>query len=579
MPSIHRGVAAAPGVGIGVTVPYRSGHFALAPEVEAAAVEGSVPMPARAAQWQRFVLAQQKVDAELQRLAQGGGTIVTELFGAHRVILQDQTLVDAVRSAILEGGLTAAGATVQAVGELAQQLEALEDDYFAGRASDLLDIGHRLLVALDAAVRPASLAGLPAESVLICDDITPSQVAQMEPGQVAGIAVAGGAPNAHAGILARSLGIPMACGLGPAILRLPSGRPCIVDGSRGLLVVEPDAVSLLRYAADRQSLIEELAVAARHAREPAQTRDGVRVAVMANANSREDALAVEAAGAEGVGLLRTEFLFQSRATPPSLAEQVETCTQILRALGPHPLTVRALDAGGDKPLDFFAHPRELNPFLGLRGIRLLLAQPEILRTQYRALQIAARDTGSLAAVRFMLPMISTVEELRSARTLLAELDEPERGCARLPVGIMVEVPSAALLARHLAHFADFFSIGTNDLAQYTLASDRTDANVGALADPLHPSVLRLISLTCQAAHEAHIPVSLCGELAGHVPAIKLLLGLGVQELSAPLPAVALVKAAVRRNRLADCRVLAERALAAADAESVRALLQLRPVVE
>ncbi|MGL4649588.1 MAG: putative PEP-binding protein, partial [Caldilineaceae bacterium] len=338
----------------------------------------------------------------------------------------------------------------------------------------------------------------------------------------------------------------------------------------------PDAANLRRFAADRQSLIEELAVAARHAHEPAITLDGVRVGVMANANSSEDVLAASEMGAEGIGLLRSEFLFQARSTPPTLDEQVEVYIRCSRALGPRQLTVRALDAGGDKPLDFFPHPREQNPFLGLRGIRLLINAPEILRTQYQALQVAARDTRAGRNVRLMLPMISTVEELRAVRLLL---DDLVREGPDLPIGIMVEVPSAALIAAQLAHDADFFSIGTNDLAQYTLASDRTDPNVGAMADPLHPSVLRLIAMTCQAARAAGLPVSLCGEIGGHTPAVKLLLGLGVQEISAPLPAVALVKAAVRRNRLADCRLLAERALSATDAAAVRDLIQTRPVVE
>jgi len=576
MPSSFQGLAAAPGMGIGVTVPYRSGHFALDPEAEAVAAEGISSSADREAEWQRFLAAQQRVDGELKRLAQGSNRLVTEVFAAHRVILQDQTLVDSVRSRIEERGMTAASATVQAVGDLAQLLQALEDDYFAGRASDVLDIGQRLLIALDAAVRPSHLETLPAESVLICDDITPSEVAQMQPGQIAGIAAAGGAPNAHASILARSLGIPMVCGLGASILRVQGGRSCIVDGARGLLVVDPDPVSMRRYAADRHALIEEKAQAARRAREPAITLDGVRVAVLANANSGDDVQSVNEIGAEGIGLLRTEFLFRSRSAPPTVGEQAEAFARYIRQVSPHTLTVRALDAGGDKPLDFFQHPREQNPFLGLRGIRLLINQPEILRSQYRALQLAARETGASAQVRFLLPMISTVEEIRTARAILSE---PADHLPRLPIGIMIEVPSAALIAAQLAAHADFFSIGTNDLAQYTLASDRTDPNVGAMADPLHPSVLRLIAMTCQAGSGAGIPVSLCGELAGHIPAVKLLLGLGVHELSAPLPAVPLVKAAIRRNRLADCRLLAERALTMADAASVRSLIAKRLVVK
>ena len=331
------------------------------------------------------------MDDELKRLAAGGNSIVTEVFAAHRLILQDQMLLDAVRAGIDERGLTAAGATLQAVGELAEQMAALEDDYFAGRASDVLDIGQRLLVALNAALRPSRLDGLPVESVLISDDITPSDVAQMQPGQIAGIAIAGGAPNAHASILARSLGIPMVCALGPAILRVGGGRPCIVDGDRGLLVVNPDAVSLRRSAADRQSLIEELAIAARHAHEPAITLDGVRVGVLANANSPDDVQGASASGAEGIGLLRTEFLFQARAdTPHSGRTGGELWPRHARA-GSTPIDrTRARRRRRQTTASSLPTRARRTPFWGCAAFACCSNAPEILRTQYRALQVAVR---------------------------------------------------------------------------------------------------------------------------------------------------------------------------------------------
>jgi phosphocarrier protein FPr len=468
------------------------------------------------------------------------------------------------------------------VSNLAEAMGALDDAYFAGRSSDVLDIGQRLLVHLGATLGRAHLSSLPADTILIADELSPSDVVQLEPGNVLGIALAGGTPTAHSAILARSLGIPLVCGLGAGVLTVAPQSPCIVDGDRGLLVLEPDAVTLRRARASQQSLVEERAQAARHAHQPAHTRDGLHVPVLANANSPEDVFAAADVGAEGVGLLRTEYLFQQRSLPPTLEEQVETYGRFMRQLREHDaqpmqLTVRALDAGGDKPLRFFPHPPEENPFLGLRGVRLLIDEPEILRTQYRALQIAMHDHGSATwgaaglEVRFMLPMVTTVEEVRFVRLLLANLHEGDM--PRIKLGVMVEVPSAALITQQLTPYADFFSIGTNDLAQYTLASDRTHRTVGVLADPLHPAVLRLIEMTCRGARTARKPVSLCGEVAGDPSAARLLLGLGVQELSVPVPAVALVKAAVRRATLEECTVLAQEALTCPDAAAVRVLLQ------
>lgn len=571
MNSHFRGISAAPGVGIGAAVLHRTGHFTLE---ESGAPELSDPVR----EWQRFRLAQRQVDEELERLGRNSSSLVKEVFAAHRLILQDQTLEDSVRNGIEHAGLSAAAATFQAVSELAEIMRGLDDEYFSGRSSDVLDIGQRLLAQLGAGVRRPRLDTLPAGTILIADDLTPSDVAQLQPEQVQGIALAGGAPTAHAAILARSLGIPLVCGLGNEILRTPPRRPAIVDADSGILIISPNAESVRRYHAARQSQIEERALAARHAHEPALTRDGVRIAVLANANSPEDVLAVRNSGAEGIGLLRTEYLYQGRSTPPTLEEQSEAYGCFLLQVEPGQLTVRALDAGGDKPIAYVAHPREENPFLGLRGIRLLLEQPELLHTQIRALLLAAAAKPAAAEVRFLLPMISTVEEIQAVRAIAAQeraslpAGHPARS-AVLKLGAMIETPSAALIAHQLAPLVDFFSIGTNDLAQYTLASDRTNRTVGMLADPLHPSVLRLIQMTCDAGNAAGIPVALCGELAGNLAATPLLLGLGVHELSAPLPAVALVKATVRRHSLEKCRALAQRALACSTAACVRDLLQ------
>ncbi|GIV77112.1 MAG: hypothetical protein KatS3mg050_1506 [Litorilinea sp.] len=568
MTKILQGLPAAPGIGIGQLTIYRPDPFS--PE----RIPLSSPQdPAQ--EWQNFLDAHGRVDAELKALGQESGAPFAEIFSAHRVILQDRTLLEAIEEAILEQGHTAITATYRVISEFAEQFQAFEDEYFASRSADILDLGRRLLAHLGAPASQIRLPELPPHTILVADDLTPSEIAQLAPTQIQGIALANSAPTAHSAILARSLGIPMVCILGPSLMEQQDGRPAIVDGNRGQLLVEPEEGLYQRYHRLRQDLLIQEVEAMAHAGEPAITLDGVPVPVYANANSPEDVRKSQEVGADGVGLLRTEYLFRSRATPPTVEEQQETYACFLEQVR-RLLTVRALDAGGDKPVEFVPLGPENNPFLGLRGIRLLLARPELLRDQWLALQQAAASLGSGQAarasdkeIRFMLPMVSTVDEVKAARSIL----EPLAGeFPRIKLGIMIEVPSAALMADALAPLVDFFSIGTNDLSQYVLASDRTNSRVAQLADPLHPAVLHLIHRTCQAANGAGKPVSVCGEIAGDPTAVPLLLGLGVSELSVPLPAVPLVKQVIRRWTLSRCRELAETALRCASALEVRNLL-------
>jgi phosphocarrier protein len=476
--------------------------------------------------------------------------------------------------------LSAVTAIHQVIAELADLFRGFEDEYFASRALDIQDIGQRLLEKLGAAWVRIELNNLAPQTILAAEDLTPSDLAQLPAAHVLGIALAYSTPTAHSAILARSMGIPMVCTLGQRLLQLLPGQTAILDGHAGQLVVDADEQELQRYDRLHKRDLAEDAEALVHAAGPALTKDGTLVPVYVNANSPQEVSLSRAAGADGIGLLRTEYLFRGRETPPSFAEQQATYAEFMAQVDKQ-LTVRALDAGGDKPVAFVAHHREDNPFLGVRGVRLLLEEPELLRTQYWALRAAACCAPPDLEVRFMLPMISTVEEVNAVRDMLAvdELaaDETER-ChegappPRLKLGIMIEVPSAALTAHALAPQVDFFSIGTNDLAQYALASDRTNSTVARLADPLHPAVLRLIQLTCDAGRAFGKPVSLCGEIAGDPAAAPLLLGLGVTELSVPLPAAPLVKETVRRVDLAACRALAAAALVCDSAAAVRSLL-------
>ncbi len=582
MTQVLQGLVAAPGIGIGALHLYRPGFAAPLAEPP------NHPVLDPQHEWLTFLDAQVRVDVELEQLSTGANSLMAEIFASHRVILQDKSLLDAVQAAIFEEQISAAAATHRVISQLTESFRSFEDDYFAGRAIDLLDLGQRLLSELGTALSRPQLHQLPPHTILVAEDLTVSDLSRLPPGHIVGIALAYSTPTAHSAILARSLEIPLVCTLGPHALQMLPGQTAVVDGNQGSLIVDITESDLHRYTNLRNGYLAVGAAALAQAHLPAYTQDGVHIPVLGNANSPQEVAQSRNAGADGIGLLRTEYLFRGRAVPPSFDEQRATYLQFITQVD-HQLTVRALDAGGDKPVDYIAHHREDNPFLGLRGVRLLLAEPELLRVQYRALQAATQLATAHADaepidVRFMLPMISTAEEIFAVRALLEPLADESNdttvilgdipGCALPPLklGIMIEVPSAALIAGSLAPHVDFFSIGTNDLAQYVLASDRTNSSVAKMADPLHPAVLRLIHNTCLAARAVGKPVSLCGEVAGDPLAAPLLIGLGVTELSTPLPAVAIVKETIRRVSLARCRDLAAAALECGSAAAVRALL-------
>lgn len=594
------GLPAAPGVGIGNLFIYRTWHPTLLPSQVA-------DDPNQ--EWQHFLAAQQAVDLELAALTTDENSLIAEVFTAQRTILQDQTLTQAVQQAIFQEHQSALAATHTVIHHFADLFDNLGDDYFAGRAVDILDIGHRLLKQMGAPAHEQHEIGqIVAGTILIARDITFSELTQLPLDHIVGIALAESTPTAHSAILARSLGIPLVCTIGDTILHLPivsdqtdaqspgasgrvdvqflaSGQSAVIDGDDGYLLVDPTPDELAVYQSKRQIQVANRASAVEHAHEPAYTRGGLLVPVLANANNPEDVTLAYSNGADGVGLLRTEYLFQNRLDPPTLQEQYDTYSYFATQLVGRQLTIRAFDIGGDKPMPYLIHSHEANPFLGLRGIRLLLTKPELISTQYRALwrvaHTLATGAGTEIDIRFMLPMISTVEEVRAMRAVLAEVEAKERAALpasaqgvvpKIKIGVMIEVPSAALIADRIAPLVDFFSIGTNDLAQYVLATDRTNSSVAALADPLHPAVLRLIQLTCQAGAAAGIPVSICGEIGGDPAAIPLLLGLGLNELSVPVPAIPLVKEAVRRVTQVDCCTLADRALRCEGGSQVHTLL-------
>lgn len=583
MTHLIHGLPAAPGIGIGRLFIYRSWHMAtLVPNRHVMEPQ---------AEWQAFMAAQQAVNAELTALIAGETGLIAEVFAAQQLILYDPTFVQAMQEAIFQERKPLLLATQSVINHLADLFRNLGDEYFASRATDVVDIGQRLLKQMGAPSQEAQeIHAITPGTILLARDITFSELTQLPFPHIVGIALAESTPTAHSAILARSLGIPLVCTLGETLLQIAPQQPAVIDGHAGWLLLDPTPDELSTYQTKQQLQATQHASAVAHAHQPASTQDGLLLPVFANANNPEDLGQACAQGADGIGLLRTEYLFQNRIDPPTLEEQIDTYGYFVRQIGWRPLTVRALDIGGDKPMPYLIHNHEANPFLGLRGARLLLAKPELLATQYRALWQAAHGldtaTGETVAVaprlelRFMLPMISTVEEVRTIRSRLTAIETEANDAAsttplakpKIKIGVMIEVPSAALLADRIAPLVDFLSIGTNDLAQYTLAADRTNSSVATLADPLHPAVLQLMRLTCQAAAAAGISVSICGEIGGDPAVVPLLVGLGLTEFSVPVPAVPLVKAAIRRTTYAACRTLAEQALACDDSSAVRALL-------
>lgn len=547
-------VAAAPGIAVGPAHVHAVREFDYPAQGQGADAERATLEAALAA-------VREDITALVARSTQAS---VREIFNTHLEMLDDPSLTEDVQQR-LQRDESAAAAWVAVIDSAASQQEALHDALLAERAADLRDIGRRVLAQLCG----VTLFDEPSEPyILVMDEVGPSDVARLDAQRVAGILTARGGATAHSAIVARALGIPAVVGAGEAVLLLSSGTQLLLDGQKGRVHVAPAEQELAKALAERDARGVRLAAAAERRHEPAVTRDGHAVEVFANVGESAGVAKAVAQGAEGIGLLRTELLFMAHSQAPDEATQVAEYRRVLDDLAGRPLVVRTLDVGGDKPLPYWPIPAEENPFLGVRGIRLTLQRPELMETQLRALLRSADGR----ALRIMFPMVGQAEEWRAARAMIDRLRE-EIPVADLQVGIMIEVPSAALLAPVLAEEVDFFSIGTNDLTQYTLAIDRGHPTLSAQADGLHPAVLQLIDITVRAAHAHGKWVGVCGELAADPQAVPVLVGLGVDELSVSASGIAEVKAEVRALAFSDAQALAQQALRAATAAQVRALTE------
>ena len=486
-----------------------------------------------------------------------------ELMAMHRELLADASLTSGVQCRI-QRGQSAAAAWWSEIDTLTRQQAANKNALLADRAIDIRDVGHRVMAVL-CHRQPAQPPSHP--YIWVAREISPSQLINLDISLLLGWVSVGGGAASHSAILAAALGIPALVAVDEAVMAVPTGTTAILDGSTATLCLAPDAALLTQARGWQQQERQAREKAWEQRLQAAITRDGHRIEVGANVADTQEAADAVAVGADGIGLLRTEFAFMARRQLPEVAEQQAMYQTALDALAGRPLVARTLDVGGDKPLLYYPMAAEDNPALGVRGVRLSRQQPEWLANQLRALLLAA----GTRPLRILLPMVTDISEWRWVKAIFdaiqADIQAPD-----VQLGIMVEVPAVALNAEVFAAEVDFFSIGTNDLAQYTLAADRGNGALASLADGLNPAMLKLIKMTITAAHQHGKWVGLCGELGADPVALPLLLGLGLDELSVSLKQVALVKSHVRQWRLSDCRQLARQALMATDAAAVRSLV-------
>lgn len=487
------------------------------------------------------------------------------IFDAHLALLNDSDIITETTQLIAAGD-NAATAYKAITDQRIADLSAVADSNIAARAADIRDVRNRVMNAL---------LGLEVnhldfdEPVILCaEDLTPSDTARLNPAQVLGFITAMGGPTSHSAIIARGMGLPAVVAAGSAVRSITDGTPIILDGNAGCVYVEPTEQQLQSAKIAQNTARVELEKALEKRMKKGQTADGSPIEIAANINRASAAIGAIEAGAQGVGLMRTEFLYLERNSIPSEDEQEAEYRAMAEALGDKPLIIRTLDIGGDKEVPYLGLAHEDNAFLGVRGIRLCFERPDLFIPQLRAICRVAKDYNN---IRVMFPMIGKLADWSRAKAMLDSSRE-DIGAPEFPVGIMIEVPSAALMAPQLAPEVDFFSIGTNDLTQYTLAMDRMHPMLAAQADALHPAVLRLIDMTVKAASAQGKWVGVCGGAAGEAAAAKILVGLGVSELSMSPPQIALVKQMLREHNLAQLQNLAQQALQQDSGKAVRQLL-------
>lgn len=559
----YSGIAASNGIAIGPTLLFHKEPITVdrCPITDAASELSRLPAAVEK--------AKQQLDELFKKARKEVGEKDAEIFQAHISMLEDPELIGMIENLVTEQHINLEAAVWDAAEHYAQLLSQLEGEYFQARAVDVRDVGLRLVAVLQNKTFQPQLS-LSKPSIILAKDLTPSDTVQLDKTMVLGFCTVEGGETSHTAILARSLGLAAVVGCPNEILELADGSFVILDGNQGKLYVDPDKALLDEYQKRLEAAkgLKQRTLARCH--EPAVTKDGKRVEVVANIGNVQGAKTAIQHGAEGVGLLRTEFLYLERATMPDEEEQVQAYREIVTVFGKMPVVLRTSDIGGDKEIPYLNLPREMNPFLGERGLRLCLTNPQLFKPQLKA----ALRAGEGFNLKIMFPMVTVEDEIHQAKQILDQCKEELRKegktfAADVEVGIMVEVPSAAIMADKLAPIVDFFSIGTNDLTQYTLAVDRTNPHLIHLASAFAPAVLRLIRMVIDSAHTYGKWVGVCGELAGEPLAIPILLGMGLDEFSMNPIAVPLAKHILRSLDVPIAKRIAERALTLPSAEAVK----------
>lgn len=565
----YEGLAASPGIAIGQAWIFRP----QTPNIDTRTISDAEVKN----EYRAFRNAQAKVDAHLEglynRVLEKQGEHEAAIFESHRELLADEELDNDIQALIRDEHKTATAAVKEYLDQVAANMRALEDEYLRERAAEFEDLQNNLLLALNG-LPFASLASAPPDSVIFAEDLTPSETAQLDIEKVRGFVLEHGGLTSHVAILARNLGMPAVMGMRNIMNEVKSGITALLDGDTGKLILDPDDKTRKIYTEKKAQQDAQKAEYAKLHGKPAITEDGKTFALYSNIGSPNDLHLIDENGSEGIGLFRSEFLFMESKQAPSEDQQYAIYRKVAEHMKGKTVILRLLDIGGDKPLSYLNFPKEENPFLGWRGVRLYKDNPEVFLSQIRA-AIRAAAYGDLWV---MIPMVISLDELRWVKQQIAEQSikleaEGRNHNPNLKVGIMIETPASALIAEQLAKEAAFFSIGTNDLTQYTLAVDRGNTKISVLYDGLHPAVLRLMKMTCDAGRKAGIDVGICGEMGGQLEATPLLVGMGFNEISISGKMLPAVKYSISRLNAKACRELLDKAIAANDADAVRKLLQ------
>lgn len=557
-----KGIDASPGIAIGKVFLYQENELLITKESHKTIEEEK----------QRLILGQEKTKKQLEAIKER--TLLTlgkdkaDIFDGHITLLEDEDLLEEINDLLEEGEITAEFALKTQIEEYCKMLSNLEDAYLRERAADLQDIGKRWLYNV-AEVAIVDLSSLPTDTVIVAKDLTPSDTAQVDLENVLAFVTEIGGKTAHSSIMARSLELPAVVGTGNICSLVNNGEMIIVDALAGEIILNPTQEELESYQEKQRKFLQEKEMLKQLQHKAAISKDGVEVGVWCNIGSPKDVKGVLNNGGQGIGLYRTEFLFMNNDRFPTEEEQFEAYKEVAMALEGKPVTIRTMDIGGDKSLPYMELPKEENPFLGWRAIRVCLDRIEILETQFKALLRAS----AFGTIKIMLPMIMDITEIRRAKALLekCKAELKEKGIAfdeKIPLGIMVETPAVAFRAKYFAKEVDFFSIGTNDLTQYTLAVDRGNENISHLYDSYNPAVLQAIQASIKGAHEAGIQISMCGEFAGDEKATALLFGMGLDAFSMSAISVPRIKQNILRLEKASATALVNRVMSCTTSEEV-----------